>query len=97
MKASAGLVFQGNLPGKPMSDDTSTYLFYVHGLVPAWRLVLIAQREHPPQMIANDWVFTRERTAIDTNPDVRAVCAEKGFCLFKLGGEFADVMDDTKS
>jgi len=30
-------------------------------------------------------------SAADTNPDVRKEVDEKGWCLFKLGGEFADI------
>jgi hypothetical protein len=36
-------------------------------------------------------VFTRARAGADTNADVRAMVDAQGYCLFRLGGTFADV------
>lgn len=68
--------------------------FYVHRRVPAWRLVLPVGAPPPSQMIAEDWTFSREREAADTNPDVRALCDTDGYCLFKIGGRFEEVARD---
>lgn len=70
------------------------YLFHVHARAPEWRLVLKAGAAPPEGYLAEDWTFTRARGPEDTNPDVRRACDETGFCLFRLGGEFADVAAD---
>jgi hypothetical protein len=74
-----------------MGDTGSDYLFHVHRHLPAWRLVLRKDGAVPPGCVAGDWRFTRARTAQDTNPDVRHAVDTDGFCLFRLGGRFAEV------
>ncbi len=77
-----------------MSQGEARYRFYVHRCAPAWRLVLAADAAPPAQMQPADWDLTRERTAADTNPDVRQICAERGYCLMKIGGAFEDLLRD---
>jgi hypothetical protein len=79
-----------------MSDEAGDYLFHVHSLVPAWRLVLRRGAAAPAGAIMADWRFTRDRTGEDVNPDVRREADEKGYCLFKIGGTFADVAADIR-
>lgn len=70
------------------------YLFHVHRLAPAWRLVLREGAAAPGAYAPADWTFTRAREAADTNPDVRELCDRDGYCLFKIGGEFAELAAD---
>lgn len=74
-----------------MTEPAPVYLFHVHRDVPAWRLVVGAQEPFPQDAVAEDWLFTRARTAADTNPDVLRLVEENGFCLFKIGGTFDDI------
>jgi hypothetical protein len=41
----------------------------------------------PPETTPEQWRFTRARTGEDTNPDVRREVDEKGWSLFRLGGD----------
>ena len=70
------------------------YRFYLHTTATAWRLVRHDEARVPPGFVEDDWRFTRARIAADTNADIRRMCDAKGFCLFKLGGTFADVAAD---
>lgn len=70
------------------------YLFHVHARAPDWRLVLRKGAPPPDRYDPGDWEFTRERTAEDTNPDVRRACEETGYCLFRIGGTFDDLAAD---
>jgi hypothetical protein len=79
-----------------MSDPAGDYLFHVHALVPAWRLVLLRGASAPRGAILADWRFTLARAAEDTNPDVRRLADEQGFCLFKIGGDFSNVAADVR-
>lgn len=72
-------------------EASSEYEFFVHRTAASWRLVLAAGAPPPSGFTSADWRHTRTRTAADTNPDVRRQCEERGFCLFSLGGTFADV------
>lgn len=74
-----------------MTEPAPTYLFHVHRHLPAWRLVVRAQKPFPQDAVAEDWLFTRARAAADTNPDVLRLVEEDGFCLFKIGGAFDDI------
>lgn len=46
----------------------------------------------PAEGVEADWDFTRERPADDTNPDVRREVDETGYCLFRIGARFSDVI-----
>lgn len=70
------------------------YLFHVHRVVPGWRLVIRDDLGMPAETSADQWSFTRSRTAEDTNADVRREVDERGWSLFRLGGDFADVAAD---
>jgi hypothetical protein len=70
------------------------YLFHVHRTVQSWRLVIRDDTGMPAQTSAEQWEFTRARSAEDTNTDVRREVDERGWSLFRLGGDFADVAAD---
>lgn len=80
-----------------MAAAATLYRFHVHKLAPAWRLVPASGAAPPAGLNAEDWAFTREREAGDTNPDVRTTCTELGYCLIKIGGSFEDVAQDASS
>lgn len=75
-------------------DDDLEYLFHVHKTVPLWRLVIRKSKGFPPETSADEWRFTRGRTAEDTNVEVREMIEADGYSLFKVGGTFADVERD---
>ncbi len=77
-----------------MSEGPTQYLFHVHKSVPRWRLVISSGLGFPRATTADEWRFTRARTADDTNTEVRGMVEEDGYCLFKIGGTFADVARD---
>jgi hypothetical protein len=70
------------------------YLFHVHRTVPHWRLVTREDTGMPPRTTPEQWRRTRARTADDTNPDIVREVDAKGWALFKVGGDFADVEAD---
>jgi hypothetical protein len=70
------------------------YLFHVHRAVPSWRLVIRDDTGMPAETSADQWRFTRSRSAEDTNPDVVREVDERGWSLFRLGGDFSDVAAD---
>jgi hypothetical protein len=39
-----------------------------------------------------DWRFTRVRERADTNPDVARLVDEAGYCLFKIGMSFDEIV-----
>jgi hypothetical protein len=67
---------------------SNSYLFHAHRTEKSWRLVLDGAKPRPAEFDPGEWEFTRERTADDTNPDVRQACDEMGYCLFKIGASF---------
>ena len=67
------------------------YAFYIHKRLRAWRLVLQEGAPPPAGCVLADWSHSRTREPADTTEDVRAQVAARGFALFKLGGDFADV------
>jgi len=75
-------------------DQPVHYLFHVHRTVPSWRLVTRNDTGMPSATTPEQWQFTRSRTGADTNADVRREVDAKGWSLFKVGGEFADVEAD---
>jgi hypothetical protein len=70
------------------------YLFHVHRTVPRWRLVIREDTGMPAATTAEQWRFTRARTGDDVNPDIRHEVDVKGWSLFRVGGDFADVEAD---
>ncbi|MEO0606979.1 MAG: hypothetical protein AAFY82_02020 [Pseudomonadota bacterium] len=70
------------------------YRFHVHKTVPLWRLVISARKGFPAETTEAQWRFTRARTAEDTNVEVREMIEADGYCLFKVGGTFAQVERD---
>lgn len=76
-----------------MSDEFE-YLFHVHKTVRRWRLVIRKSKGFPAETTAEEWRFTRARTAEDTNVEVREMIEADGYSLFKVGGTFADVERD---
>ncbi len=77
-----------------MCENPAQYLFYVHKTVPRWRLVITSKIGFPSTTKAEEWRFTRARTADDTNTEVREMIDADGYCLFKIGGTFADIERD---
>lgn len=75
-------------------ETGNNYLFHVHTEVPAWRLVLREDLVFPQETSADEWRLTRVRTAQDTSPDVIGEIERRGYCLFELGGDFAQLARD---
>jgi len=69
-----------------------SYRFHVHRAKPAYRLVTADGAEFPAGAEAQDWRFTRVRARADTNPDVARLVDETGYCLFKIGLGFDDIV-----
>jgi len=67
------------------------YRFHVHKRLRNWRLVLAEGAAPPAGCVIEDWAFSRTREHDDTQVDVREQVAARGFSLFQLGGEFADI------
>ena len=70
------------------------YLFYVHKRLRAWRMVTGEHFTMPAGHSLDDWTLTRTRAEEDTGMDVRRDVAEKGYSLFRMGGELSDVARD---
>ena len=68
------------------------YRFHVHVAKPAYRLVTAEGLPFPAQGRAEDWRFTRSRERADTNPDVAERVDRDGYCLFKIGLDFDEVV-----
>ena len=78
-------------------ENELEYLFHVHKTVPIWRLVISKSKGFPAETTAEEWRFTRARTAEDTNVEVREMIDADGYSLFKVGGTFADVERDRRA
>lgn len=74
-----------------------TYLFYVHNILPEWRLAIRKGHAMPVQTSESQWNFTRARLAEETNADVRRTVDVQGWCLFKIGGSFDQIEAELKS
>lgn len=72
------------------------YLFYVHKRLRAWRMVTGEPFSMPAGHSIDDWTLTRTRSEEDTGTDVRRDVAEKGYSLFRMGGELSDVARDVR-
>lgn len=77
-------------PGRE-GERAVRYAFYIHKRLRAWRLVLLEGAPAPAGCLIEDWSHSRTREHADTTADVREQVAARGFALFKLGGDFADV------
>lgn len=69
-----------------------SYRFHIHQTKPAYRLVTADGAEFPAEANPEDWRFTRVRERVDTNPDVARMVDEAGFCLFKIGMGFDEIV-----
>lgn len=67
------------------------YLFHVHKRLRKWRLVFAEGAPPPDGCVIDDWVYSRTREHDDTHVDVREQVGTRGFSLFQLGGDFADI------
>lgn len=77
-----------------MDEQDLNFLFHVHRDLPEWRLVTSVAAGFPSEADPERWIFTRARTANDTNPDVARIVADNGYCLFKIGATFDDLEAD---
>jgi hypothetical protein len=69
-----------------------SYRFHVHRAKPSYRLVTADGAGFPDGADPDDWRFTRVRQAADTNPDVALLVDETGYCLFKIGMNFDEIV-----
>ena len=74
-----------------------SFRFHVHNTKPAYRLVTadVGTAEgagFPDGADPQDWRFTRVRDRADTNPDVARLVDETGYCLFKIGMGFDEIV-----
>ena len=69
-----------------------SYRFHVHQTKPAYRLVTADGAGFPDGADPDDWRFTRVRERADTNPDVARLVDETGWCLFKIGMGFDEIV-----
>ena len=74
-----------------------SYRFHVHRAKPAYRLVTADMGTgdgtgFPAGADPDDWRFTRLRERADTNPDVARLVDETGYCLFKIGMGFDEIV-----
>lgn len=69
----------------------TTFSFYRHRRVPAFRLVLRAGDEFPSETHADDWEQTRVRQEEDISTDVLSDVRSRGYALFMLGADFSQI------
>lgn len=69
-----------------------SYRFHVHRTKPAYRLVTAEGAAFPEGAAPDDWLFTRSRERGDTNADVARWVDETGYCLFKIGMGFDEII-----
>lgn len=68
------------------------YRFHVHRARPAYRLVTADGAGFPEAADPEDWRLTRTRSRADTAPDVARLVDETGYCLFKIGMSFDEIV-----
>lgn len=69
-----------------------SFRFHVHLRDPAYRLVIAEGAGFPAEANAADWRFTLSRERADTAPDVARLVDETGYCLFKIGLSFDEIV-----
>jgi hypothetical protein len=69
-----------------------SFRFHVHNTKPAYRLVTTDGAGFPDGTDPQDWRFTRVRDRADTNRDVARLVDETGYCLFKIGMGFDEIV-----
>ena len=69
-----------------------SFRFHVHRAKPAYRLVTADGAAFPTGADPQEWRFTRIRERADTNPDVARLVDQAGYCLFKIGLSFDEVL-----
>lgn len=69
-----------------------SYRFHVHRAKPAYRLVTADGTGFPEGANPDDWRFTLARESADTAPDVARLVDEAGYCLFKIGLGFHEIV-----
>ncbi|TCS16655.1 hypothetical protein [Caulobacter sp. BK020] len=69
-----------------------SFRFHVHRAKPTYRLVTADGAGFPVGADPEDWCFTRVRERADTNPDVARLVDETGYCLFRIGLSFDEVV-----
>jgi len=69
-----------------------SYRFHVHRTKPAYRLVTAEGAGFPARANAEDWRFTLSRDRADTAPDVARLVDETGYCLFRIGLSFDEIV-----
>ncbi|USQ97132.1 hypothetical protein [Caulobacter sp. RL271] len=69
-----------------------SFRFHVHRDKPAYRLVIAEGAPFPAEANEDDWRFTLARERADTAPDVAKRVDETGYCLFKIGLSFDEIV-----
>lgn len=69
-----------------------SYRFHVHRTKPAYRLVTADVAGFPDGTDPDDWRFTLSRERADTALDVARLVDETGYCLFKIGLDFDEIV-----
>ena len=69
-----------------------SFRFHVHRTKPAYRLVTADGAGFPEDANPDDWRFTLARQRADTAPDVARLVDETGYCLFKIGLGFDEIV-----
>ena len=68
------------------------FRFHVHRDKPAYRLVIAEGAGFPVEANEADWRFTLSRERTDTAPDVAKLVDETGYCLFRIGLSFDEIV-----
>jgi len=69
-----------------------SFRFHVHRTKPAYRLVTVDGAAFPADADPQERRFTRVRERADTNPDVARLVDQTGYCLFKIGLSFDEML-----
>ncbi len=69
-----------------------SFRFHVHRTKPAYRLVTVDGAAFPAGADPQERRFTRVRERADTNPDVARLVDQTGYCLFKIGLSFDEML-----
>ena len=74
----------------PPQPGSVPYRFHVHRRLSGWRLVL-KDDSLPDGVRADEWRFTRARSAQDTALDTRREIETRGYSLFRIGYRLEDL------